>query len=221
MSRANPRYRRLNAPGLPLLAGNAIGRYIIQGTLNNQMTINSLDFFAAAPSLSTTSLSTLLGAISTALFAKYKACLSTDWVCVRELFNIIHRNDIVGALTTLNAGATGTIASPSFDSEIAITIQKKTILKGQHGRGRMSLPAVPTNAVSESVVNGAALLANLNAFTAQLTMTASDGVATWTSCVSTRAANPPRLANGYELILNAQFNTLLGTVRRRKIGRGK
>jgi hypothetical protein len=221
MSRTNPRYHRISPPATPLTNADGVVRYTIKGTCQNQLTINSFDFHGPVNNPTTTQLSTLLQNISTAVFPLYKACLASDWTCSLELLQVMHRNDINSVGAVVNAGAVGSIAGATFDTELACVIDKQTALKGQHGRGRCSLPAVPTSQITGSMVTGVTLQAALSAFCTPWPYTKSDGTNNWTACVSQRGLTPPKLITAYTLVAQFKFVLLLGTIRRRKIGRGK
>lgn len=220
MSRANPRYRRINPLGLAVGAGGVV-EYICQGSIEGQMTINTFYYYAPVAAPSPTQLVNLETAISTIMFPRIAACVSSDWTCVRELLNVVHRNDLLGVVNVFNAGNAGTRPATHLPTEVAAVVLKKTLLKGQHGRGRISLPAINPADVTASTITNAVLKTNLtNLCTAMLTAN-SDGTNNWTPCVATRSTVTPKLVTNYSLLTVAVPDYVLGTVRRRKLGRGK
>lgn len=220
MSRANPRYKRVNPPGTPVGTGSVV-EYIIQGSIESQLTINTFYYQAATPLPSTAQLNTLLTALHTNLYALYIGCLSSDWTTTRELLNVVDINSLQGVISVGSAGTAGTRPAGHFPTEVAAILIKRTALKGQHGRGRISLPAISLgDATASTITLGAAKTAQLALCTAML-LTASDGTNTWTPCVAQRNTASPRLVVAYANLTAVAPNYVLGTVRRRKLGRGK
>lgn len=221
MSRANPRFRRTN-PSLPVVgAGNGVVLYQIWGKLENQLTMTGFMYAAAVNNPTSTQLTTLLGALSAAMFSKYQACLSSDWTYTQETAKVVHRNDIAGVLTTNHAASTGLRGAGHVGTEVACVLLRTSGVKGQHGRGRISLPGIAQGDVLNSSITQATLITALNALGTQMLATASDGANTWTPCIGQRASTSPKLVIGFSPVLTVVVNTLLGTIRRRKIGRGK
>ena len=223
MSRTNPRYHRINPLGTAVGTTYGLVRYAIQGTIENQMTINVFDWWNTVPSLSPSQMSVLLGHISTGIFASYKALLSADWTCVKESLNMIHRNDIAGLNSTSNAGAVGGRAAGHMPTEVAQPCIRYTSLKGQHGRGRLSLPAIAASDVGLSKITAGTWITAFNTFAAACLSGFLDGTNpnNWLGAVTTRSTVVPKLAQYFTQIQGVVMSPYLGTIRRRKIGRGK
>lgn len=221
MSRANPRFHRINPLPAPVNPTFGVVRYFIQGLHSGQMTINIFDYINSVPAPTQTELTTLLGNISAGVFPAYVAVLSNEWSCVREGLLVVHRNDIQGVFSATNVGILGGTVSAALDTEMAVVGIKYTLIKGQHGRGRISLPAVPSSAVTGSRVTSIPFGTDLIVLGTSMTLARSDGVSNWIPCVSVRSATPPHLAAFASGITRIAWTPLLGTIRRRKIGRGK
>ncbi len=221
MSRAVRRFVRVN-PHLPSIVGLAgCIVYKIIGSLENQLTVNTFYYSSVNIAPNTSQLTTLLAAISTNLMAAYRACVSADWTCTLERIDVVHRNDLNGVQSLANAAAAGTRGAGHFPTEVAITIARSSLVKGQHGRGRISLPAVPLADVTASNITAVALVNNLLTLCAQMKLVASDGANNWTPSIAERSVTSPKLVIGASAITACSPRTLLGTCRRRKIGRGK
>lgn len=221
MSRATPRFRRTN-PHLPLVgSGNGVVVYKVIGSIEGQLTISTFMYSSQIPAPTNAQLQTLLGNISANIFNAYKACVSADWVCTGETVDVVHRNDIQGVSSVANAGVVGTRAAGHEPTEIAAVIIRSSAVKGQHGRGRLSLPAVATVDVTASRITGAGMLAALLALINAMLLVATDGVNNYTPSIGERAPTPPKLIVGFSPLVRLRSTTLLGTIRRRKIGRGK
>lgn len=221
MSRQNPRVRRTN-PNLPLVGTtNGVVMYVIEGRIEGQMTVNTFMYSAAVPNPSSALLNTLLTNISTNLFAKFKNCVSADWTCFREQLKVVHRNDIATVQSNTNLSITGGRPAGHEPTEVAGIVLRVSATKGQHGRGRLSFPGICTADVSSSNWTSGALATALGLFTVAALNTVSDGTNTWTHCIGQRTNVSPKLIIGFAPITTYLGTQILGTVRRRKIGRGK
>lgn len=221
MSRASPRFKRVSPPLPAVGTSNGVVLYRILGQLEGQMTLTTFYYSAAVPLPTPAQLATLLTNISTALFGAYKGAICVDWSCTSEQLTVVHRNDVAGKISTANAGAVGVRTSPHLPTEVAVVLLRQSAVKGQHGRGRLSLPAVSAGDVTASKIAVASEITALNLLASQMLLTVSDGTNTWTPCITQRATTPPRLVVGFSALTAVTPNVLLGTVRRRKIGRGK
>lgn len=222
MSRANPRFRRTNPSLNPVGLTNGVVQYVIEGRLENQMTLSTFMFVAANPNPTQAQLSTLSTAISSGVFPKYAALISADWTCFRELLKCVHRNDIATNISTGRAQSPGTRPAGHEPTEVAGLFLRQTPTKGQHGRGRVSIPGVYTGDVTNSNWTGVTISLNQTAFNNSLVgVNFSDGTNNWLYCVGQRGSATPRLITNYAVISSQTASLLLGTVRRRKVGRGK
>lgn len=215
MSRANPRFRRVN-PVLTAAPANTF-EVTLFGSIENQLTINTFyyrDQGAALTSLSESNLSTGFAASVLGAFA---ACCSADWS-----YNQIK----VQCLTTparqpylgVSSGP-GTGPSTHEPTTVCGVIIRRTGIKGQSGRGRIAVPAPSTSLVTSSSLS-AGLITTYNALCVAMVTPFTAGGVTWTPGVVSRKnkAGPPL---GYADLTSCQTRTLLGTCRRRKVGRGK
>lgn len=221
MSRASPRFHRVN-PSLPTVGSTqGVVLYKVVGSIESQLTINTFYYLGPVNNPTLTQLTTLLTAISSLIFSNYKACLSADWSLTRETLDVVHRVDINGVISTANVPAAGGRPALHEPTEIAVIILRKSAFKGQHGRGRISLPGISTSDVGASTIIGTALPTALVGLRGQMVLTASDGVNTWTPCIAQRTNISPHFIVAAAPITTTSHNLLLGTVRRRKIGRGR
>lgn len=221
MSRANPRFHRSNPPLFPVGTTNGVVQYVVQGSIEGQMTLSTFMYVAAVPLPSTTQLTTLLTNISAGLFVAYKNLISGDWTTTQELLKVVHRNDVATVISTARAGTVGGTVGAHAPTEIAGIFIRQTPIKGQHGRGRVSIPAIPSVHYTASNWSGVGLAALQSSFMSAALATASDGTNTWTPCVGQRGTASPRLVTNYATISSWRADLLLGTIRRRKVGRGK
>lgn len=221
MSRALPRFHRSNPPLPSVGTTNGVVLYRMIGSLEGQLTVTTFYFSSGVAAPTPAQLTTLLTNISTNLANQYATNISSDWTITRETLDVVHRADLAGVLSTARAGQAGGRAGGHLPTENAMVLVRYTAVKGQHGRGRIGLPPPAPADVTASRVSAAGLITTLNTLATQMLVTASDGANTWTPCSVQRATVPPKLVVGFSPLTRIVVNTLLGTVRRRKIGRGK
>jgi len=222
MSRASPRFRRVS-PSLPLVGStnNAVV-YKVQGQIEGQMTISTFLYSGQVPSPTQAQLTALLANIHTSLWAAYRSCISVDWATVKERVDVVHRNDISGVDSFASAGSGGTRAAGHLPTEVAIQLIRYSAVKGQHGRGRVSIPGVASADVTGSNISAGTLVTALNALVTQILTSVTDGSGnTYVSAIGQRSTTSPKLIVGVSPVTRIVVPTLLGTIRRRKIGRGK
>jgi hypothetical protein len=221
MSRASPRFRRVN-PSLPAVGSTqGVVVYKVVGSIESQLTINTFFYLGPVNNPTAAQLTALLTSISGVIFNNYKACLSADWSLTRETLDVVHRTDINGVQSVANVPSVGGRPALHEPTEIAAVILRKSAFKGQHGRGRLSLPAISTSDVGASSIIGTALPTALAGLRGQMLLSASDGVNSWVPCIAQRTNVSPHFIVAAAQITSTSQNLLLGTIRRRKIGRGR
>jgi hypothetical protein len=152
-----------------------------------------------------------------------RACLSplTDYfqISVAE----IHFGVTPTLVLPFLAGTSGTAGATNLPLEMAGTMQKKSSLKGQHGRGRLSMPAIPntftTPATDPNVLNATANTAYL-ALLNQLILPVTVAGNAWQLAISTRPTPPQTLVTNAVVVSAMTIDPTLGTARTRKPGRG-
>lgn len=211
---------RLN-PLPPAITGD-VCRIVIQYLGLSGTYINTLDYQASAlNAVTSATLAALAAAFQTAVEPSLKACLSDQATIAAYFASCLSLS--TPATDFLVSGVAGTVAQPCLPNEMGAVIQKRTLLKGQHGRGRITLPAVPTtfttpatNPDKINVTGGAAYSSLVTALEGNL----AAGGLTFTPCLSVRPAPPAILVTHAQQVTNFALNTILGTARRRKEGRG-
>jgi hypothetical protein len=162
-------------------------------------------------------------AAQAALLTNFFACLTPD-----SKFDEIQISDLSsGTVPTLhdrtNTGTVGTEASNSLPAEMAVTLSKRTGLKGQHGFGRVSMPAVPASCLdlttSSNKLNGTGLGLYGN-FADTMELSITHGLITYKPVVTTRPIAPATLTSKAAIITSVILRDQLGTQLRRRPGRG-
>lgn len=220
MSRANPRFRRNNFALAPLT--NDILRVKVVGTIESQVCVSS--FFYKGPSLlNNCTLANLTdlgsGFVATGnMLTKYLAAVSSDYVLTNVNIDCPTTPSLAPLITTQVGNGGG--PTPHLPTEVCGVLIKQTAAKGQCGRGRLSIPAVPSAWVTASKVT---TLTAYFALASQIETAITAGGDTFFPVVYSAKGSRTHPIPGYAAITLVQpaAGALLGTVRRRKIGRGK
>jgi len=137
----------------------------------------------------------------------------------------ISRSDIPTIISTALAGTTtGSVVGGSLPSVMAAVMSKGSDLKGQHGRGRLMVgpPAasfVNTVGGDPDVLTAPALAFYATLATALMGPFALPGQ-TAKPCISTRPLQPDTTVKNAAEVTSIVTQPLLGTIRRRREGRG-
>jgi len=202
----------------------SVGRFTVETVTDSVHCQNVFDFVSTinAP----ISQGDLLGAITqfrANFLVAFKGVVSPktsffSWSAAEIHYGVTPTQIILDVATTV-----GTAGATSNPLEMAATIVKTSTLKGKHGRGRISMPAVPdtfiTPATSPNQLNATGLAA-YNALASALLAGFVGGSTTWTPCITTRPTPPATLVSNLVTVTGMATKALLGTARRRKPGRG-
>ena len=202
---------------LPPPQGN-VYRVRYFGTAELQRTITTFYYTDTRPRGSATHLfmDELSGALDEigGLTEKLEACCATDW---SSDFKIIDCPD----QTTLSPkeyfiGGDGTGVAPHLPMQMAVTIDRKTAFRGQCGRGRISVPAVPYSWTTDSELT--TLTAHLALASAMLVNVVAGAQSYEPVLLSYGSKIDPGL--GVAGLTECKVKTTLGTCRTRKLGVG-
>jgi hypothetical protein len=212
-------------PPAPLL-NNAVLRVVVTVQTDNNKQQSLFDYVSAYATVAPSDLSALASAWTAACMASYRACLSPDSKVVQ--LQVMDLNP--GTTPTYNAylslvGLAGVHYLPLLTQA---TIDWGSQLKGQHGRGRTQMPAIPdtftTPGTDPNVLNATGLTAYGGIGISGL-LSLTGGTTVYTPIILTRPIKPPpptptpkpsrgATKTGYVV------RPLMGTQRRRYIGRG-
>jgi hypothetical protein len=215
MSRAVPRFRRSN-PSLPAAVPNLF-EVVVQGTIDSQMTINTFYFADGGAALIANSEFNIGAGWVAAFGTLFRASVSSDWSSLLVKVQCLTTPTRIPGVTSWITSGTG--PAGHAPTTVCVTCYRGSNVKGQAGRGRFSLPAVPLSWLTSSAINATGVTA-LNATVTSLgTGFTASGVTYVQQIVSRKNKNGPVL--GAAPLLTQGYRTLTGTCRRRKIGRGK
>jgi hypothetical protein len=224
MSRANPRFRRVN-PQLPSIGTQNLFLATLMGTCDSMVWMVNLAYMGAN-TLTALSESNIAATLSAALHPSLLAVMDSSslWQFTKvSCLNMPARIPFVAAVNA-GAGYAGTVGATHIPMEMAAVVSKYTLTKGQHGRGRNYWPCVPTSFVTPASnansLNATAIAAYQTLANQTDAVGIADGAAEMFLAVYQRPAKgfPATQAQAVENII---IRPVLGTVRRRRPGRGK
>jgi hypothetical protein len=218
MSRKNPRFRRAN-PAPPPLGGLNLYQLQVFGSIEGQMTLNNFYYMDAGTAPVGNQELDLLATWIAANQGAFLAAISSDWTLTGykvQMLNLPNRAPYF-APQAPPVAATGPAGHEP--TTVAVVCWRYTALKGQSGRGRFYMPAVPTTWVTSSTVTAAGGIAAYNA-AALIADTAITGNRVYVAALANRIRAGVAAITG-QPVQHSGFRPLLGTIRRRRIGRGK
>jgi hypothetical protein len=223
MSKAHPRFHRNNAL-LPLITGVA---YRVQPfyIVDQQICLWTVDYLVPTSTATTVTEANIAASWSSTMQAALRGMLAIDCFYTQVKVSCLTNPALLPiylAIATANQPGTG--GNTHMPSEIAAIISKATATKGQHGRGRLYLPGIPVAYVTPTTdanrLNATGVAAQAALTTALSAVGVTDGTNTATPAVTQSVAAGAATTRG-QVLSNFTNRTLLGVVRRRRIGRGK
>ena len=216
MSRLHPRYTR-NNPALPAIIPN-LWKIVLKGRIEVQATQNTF-YYADGGAVLTAATETLAIAAWQAAFAvNWPGMTSTDWLAESVTMECVNLPLRVPVSRPAIVGMNGAIAGGHVGTEQAIIVLRNSGVRGQCGRGRISIPGVPLTFVTGSSLNVVGLggmVANGGIIGTGFVV----GAVTYTPQIYSKGSHAFP-TQGASPILSVTFDNVLGTCRRRKLGRG-
>jgi hypothetical protein len=221
MSRANPRFRRDQLP-LPVPpVGAALLRFLVQGSIQGQTTLSSFCYRGQLAWLATFAEVDFSTAWETALKARYLDMLSDDFFITNYIVQWALPASRASVVLPPAGVVAGTVVSSSLDTMLASVFLRSTGLKTACGRGRVELPAIPISFIT----GGSSFLNTAGRAQAALTQNILGASLTvdgnvWAPCLISHGTRLHPGVLGTSDIVDVGFNPKVGTIRRRKVGRG-
>jgi hypothetical protein len=212
---------RFNPPA-PAVTGPVI-RLAVQSVMDGQLYECLLDYMATAP-LAVTPV--ILGAF----IASWRATNEANWLASQAAQAVLQNYvaaevafGVVPSTAVLGLNAPGTVVVPPLPGTVAVVVTKGSILKGQHGRGRLFRYGIPGSFVTPladpNLVNAVGLAAYATT-NADLVVPLTAGGAVWQLAISTRPIAPLSLVATAIPVSSLTTVAVFATVRRRRFGRG-
>jgi hypothetical protein len=222
MSKAHPRFRRVNPP-LPAIGVNHVYMATFSGTADNDVWHFNISFMGA-DILGGNSESNIAQSIETTLATPLPKIwdIDTNWLSVKVACLDIPTRQPFTRFVNGGAGYPGTdgFVTTHLPSSCAAVVSKYTAFKGQHGRGRNYFPAVPTNFVvpanGTNILTPGAVAFYQGVVNALEANTIVDAATTMQPCIFTRpqpAGFPVTNAATVQFMI---VRTSLGVVRKRR-----
>lgn len=213
-----------NNPPAPAVTA-AIARVTLTTKTLGQLCLTTFDYLSNVPATSPSlaDLTALAVQWDAGLSPKILACLSPQTAEYAISVAELHYGTTPTYVNLYAPGTVGTAGATALPLEMGATLSRNGPLKGQHGRGRITMPGVPntfvTPATDANILNAAALTAYGNLI-AQLILPITAGGIIWTHVISTRPLPPLLLTDRAVAVSEYLIRNTLGTARTRKEGRG-
>lgn len=215
-------------PAAPLVTGTVF-RVSVYYLTDNNTQINTFDYMGATPTATPVADQTAISAsFQTNVIPQLRLVTTAQTTIVQITIADISVGRTVTDIVPI--GLAGTVAGDSLPLEMQANIRKLSLLKGQHGYGRVQMPAVPisftTPATDPNRINAAGVAAYVLLGNEMLVSPVS-GAVIYNPCISTRVKQPlPPAPPISSLVTRAQIyilcfpEPLMGSQRRRRPGRG-
>jgi len=206
-----------NNPALPALTPN-LWQIVLKGRIEGQSTFNTFYYHDGGGVVGPTTETTAMAAWQSMMATFWAPMISTDWLAVSVTMESLTQLTRVPVTVAGLAGMNGSVVGGHADTMLAITLLRQSGYRGQCGRGRLALPGCPLTFVTQSSLSAAGLLAIVPNSTA-LANTFADGPTTYTPHIYSKGSHfaPTR---GSAPVLTTGWDSVIGTCRRRKLGRG-
>ncbi len=209
---------------LPSPASGNVVRMTVETLTNGQRCQNTFDYGdAIGTPISASALFTLIGDFQTQVQTQYLAVLSPLTTLVSVTASELKFGVTPSQVSIITPGTVGTAGATNLPLETGATMSRYSSIKGKHGRGRVTIPAVPntftTPATDANIINATGITA-YNALSARLLGTIVSGGNSWVPVLSVRPTPPSVLVSNTSGINSYVLRTTLGSARRRKPGRG-
>ena len=205
----------------PPITGD-VYRLVVWSTSQSQVCMNSYDMMGDAYAASAaTNMNALMNAWVLANENLMTQCLTTQTKIFRYTLQCISSNAFASIQMEVNKP--GIAVTAPLPLEMAAIMRKTGPLKGQHGRGRVYMPGVPaafTTPLTNPNVLNAAGIAAYQAYCTSVARANTIGGISYAACVSQRPIGPILVVTNAALTPIMNPVSLLGTVRRRREGRG-
>lgn len=211
MSKAKPRFFR-NNPALPPAVPNLF-EVLVVGHCEGANFVNTFFYADGGAALAPTTEASVANGWWSAFGTAYRAAISADATVDYVKAQCLTSPQRIPF--TAIQGFAGTGPAGHEPMTVTATLIRRSGVKGQAGRGRISVPAVPTAWVTGSEVTSAGAYNTLAADLA--TGFTQAGVTYVAQVVSKKNKNGPVL--GASPVLTASADLVLGSARRRKINR--
>lgn len=190
----------------------------VEGTVDNQLTINTLYWEISGGGINAVNLATLVSAVENWVATQYAPLLSDDWSATR----------VVGIDLTTQTGpeivqastAVGGISGEANPNNVALCVSFRTAQRGRSFRGRNFVPAVPGSAVTLNLIDAGHLSNVLTAY--NNLVGAGTFTPGWQFGVVSRKQGGVVLANGVisPIISVISTSNFVKSMRSREVGHG-
>jgi len=153
--------------------------------------------------------------------ADYLACLSNLALAQAVIVQVMSSPSVPSFNSAWSGPGTG--GASQLPIEVAAVVSKYSTLKGQHGRGRSMMPSVPVNFTLPATNPNELIPAGVAAYNFLFTTVLAGltvGAVALSPAIFTRPIKPAVLVTRAVHVTSYRIQTILGTIRRRREGRG-
>jgi hypothetical protein len=227
MSRRFPRFHRISPLPPESPSGTNVYELALQGRVQGQVTVNTFYYYTVTGvPPSEAEQNALLTVTDGGLTPSFVACCASDWQLEARFIRCLNSVTVPPAASVLDTPTPGGNVAPSAPTTLAVVMTRYSTLRGQSGRGRLYVPAVPLAAVVGSTLDSA-FVGPYQTLRTAMQLHLTSGGNSYIPCIVSRrlqaAPNGGLLPPGVIRFTDQTDITIrlvLGTVRRRRIGRG-
>jgi hypothetical protein len=191
------------------------------GNVEGQLTVNNLYYQATAANITAVDLGNFLVTWRANEQFTWRSAISSDWFLNQYRVTCLTQPLLATLVMPVTPSLQGAGPANHLPTTNAIVLSKVTNLRGQHGRGRIYMPAIPTTWVALSVLVDAGGIQQYQNLAVGLTTDVAVGALTWHPVVPSFSKLTPRTLIGASTVVNTIVRTIVGTVRRRRLGKGR
>ncbi len=189
----------------------------IEGRMDNQLTINDLNWFASG-AVDSGSILALLTGLSTWVTDEFAPLLSRDWASTR-----IRAVDLAvqtGLGIEVAVTATGGVDQEAAPNNVAACVSLRTDQRGRSGRGRNFVPGIPNSLITLNTLDSGFIGSLVSAYA--LLAGAGTFVGGWQLVVLSRFTGGVARANGIGIPVTnvTMVGNSVRSMRSREIGHG-
>ncbi len=209
------------APPAPPVANNLI-RITRTSRADGQLCENTFDYVdATVTPISSANLDACCTNWKSFVDTTYLACLSPSSEMVSISAQELHFGTTPTQVQLDTPGTVGTAGTSCLPLEVGATLARVTDLKGKHGRGRITMPGVPDTFVTPTANSSELNATGVTAYDALgVKLSSVVPISAISPVVSTRPVPPSVLIDNAKPVTGYITRIILGTQRRRKVGRG-
>ncbi len=208
----------LDPPAPPLTGW--VGKFILTGDLFGQVTQNVFYYAGHLGTEPPTSVTAFKTWFDINVLPDWQSCVSIDFTF--KSWKLVHLSlpTAIPEYVNYAPGVTGGVATDADAPQVAVVLQRKTDLIGRHGRGRIAIAGIAEADTTAGKLSAGSLVL-FNTLAVDLELQLAVGADRYDSMVCFyKKLTPLTFDLRGRPVVSWVVDEILGTLRRRKIGRG-